>query len=300
MEIHQLRYFEAAARLGSMMAAAAECHVSQPALSVQIRKLEEEAGAPLFVREARGVRLTPAGERTLAMARRVLNEGLGWAGDMRAGRYAGDSPELVAVQPLFATELLPGPLASWLGAEAGRSRLRFRERAAPVIASLLRDGDVDSALVDGHEHAFAGVIAERVLRVPYALFVPASHPLADSTGPVPLAALCRTSVLLYGPAPGLDAALRERARRTGADGSPAFSGEYPAGLFELVAAGAGVAVLPEFFARRLPACAVVMRPLADYAATVAVDWVRREDAAPCAAMAELIGRIRAAHPQWLP
>lgn len=299
MEIHQLRYFEATARLGSMMAAAAECHVSQPALSVQIRKLEEEAGALLLHREARGVRLTAAGNRTLLMARRVLNESRGWTGDMRSGRYeAGDAPALVAVQPLFATELLPWPLAELLRAESGRARLCFRERAAPVIAALLRDGDVDSALVDVNEQAIAGVVSELVLRVPYALFAPAGHPLARGDEPVPLAALAGSTVLLYGSAPGLAARLRERCRASGVSPVPAFSGEHAAGLFELVAAGAGVAVLPEFFVRRSAACAVAMRRLADYDAGVDVAWVRRQDAAPCAAMGELVRLIRLRHPEW--
>jgi LysR family hydrogen peroxide-inducible transcriptional activator len=72
MEIHQLRYFLAAARFHSFTRAAEHEHVAQPSLSQQIRKLENELGAPHFDRLGRRIRLTALGERFLEHARRVL------------------------------------------------------------------------------------------------------------------------------------------------------------------------------------------------------------------------------------
>src|SRR5271154_5757514 len=73
MELRHLRYFIAVADAGSLtVAAARELHTSQPSLSRQIRDLEEEVGAQLLTRRARGVELTPAGRTFLDHARLVL------------------------------------------------------------------------------------------------------------------------------------------------------------------------------------------------------------------------------------
>src|SRR3989442_5344035 len=74
MEIHQLRYFCAVAETSSFSRAAVRTHVSQPSLSQQIMKLEDELGAPLFDRLGRSVRLTDMGKTLLPRARAVLHE----------------------------------------------------------------------------------------------------------------------------------------------------------------------------------------------------------------------------------
>ena len=74
MELHQLRYFCAVAETGSFSRAAEQSHVSQPSLSQQIMKLEDELGARLFDRLGRSVRLTDVGKTFLPRARSVLRE----------------------------------------------------------------------------------------------------------------------------------------------------------------------------------------------------------------------------------
>src|ERR1700746_2104585 len=75
MELRHLRYFVAIAEAGSMtVAAGRKLHTSQPSLSRQIRDLEEEVGAQLLTRRARGIELTPAGRTFLDHARAVLSQ----------------------------------------------------------------------------------------------------------------------------------------------------------------------------------------------------------------------------------
>src|SRR3981189_844030 len=74
MELRHLRYFVAVADAGSLtVAAARKLHTSQPSLSRQIRDLEDEVGAELLIRSARGIELTPAGRTFLDHARLVLS-----------------------------------------------------------------------------------------------------------------------------------------------------------------------------------------------------------------------------------
>src|ERR1700761_9031412 len=72
MELHQLRYLDAVARTGSFTRAAAECHVTQPTLSHQVAKLEQEMGGALLRRGRDGARLTVLGEKMRGHARAIL------------------------------------------------------------------------------------------------------------------------------------------------------------------------------------------------------------------------------------
>ena len=74
MELEQLRQIEAVARAGTMSAAAAELHISQPALSRSIQRLEAEFGSPLFDREGRRVRLNEVGAVAVEWARQLLRD----------------------------------------------------------------------------------------------------------------------------------------------------------------------------------------------------------------------------------
>jgi eukaryotic-like serine/threonine-protein kinase len=95
LELRHLRYFVAVAEEGHVGRAAERLHVSQPSLSAQIHDLERELGAPLFERTPRGMRLTPAGEKFLAHAKRTLREADHAVGAIReAGPASADYSEL--------------------------------------------------------------------------------------------------------------------------------------------------------------------------------------------------------------
>ena len=107
MEMHQLRYVVAVVRAGNFSRAAEQCHVSQPSLSQQILKLEEELGERLFDRTKREAKLTPHGEAFLPRAVKILEE------VDAARREASDARRLlrgrliVGVLPTIAPYLLP-------------------------------------------------------------------------------------------------------------------------------------------------------------------------------------------------
>jgi LysR family hydrogen peroxide-inducible transcriptional activator len=113
MEMHQLRYVVAVARMRNFSRAAEQCHVSQPSLSQQIQKLEDELGERLFDRMKRAVKLTPQGETFLPRAMRILEEA------DAAKREASDAGSLlrgtmtVGVLPTIAPYLLPDAISSF-------------------------------------------------------------------------------------------------------------------------------------------------------------------------------------------
>lgn len=107
LTLKQLRYFEALARTGQFGRAAEDCAITQPALSMQIKELEAQLGAPLVERGARQVRLTALGHQFAARAREILRA-VDELGDL--ARADGDSlsgPLRIGVIPTVAPYLLP-------------------------------------------------------------------------------------------------------------------------------------------------------------------------------------------------
>ena len=144
-DLRRLRYFVAVAELGSVTRAASELHVAQPALSYQIRLLEEEVGGELFARGPQGVRLTELGTDLAEESRRLL-------GDIKALRNrlndrAGD-PEGEVVVGLAQTigPVLAVPLLELAAKKLPRVRIHIRELMSSDIPELLRSESIDFAL----------------------------------------------------------------------------------------------------------------------------------------------------------
>jgi LysR family transcriptional regulator, carnitine catabolism transcriptional activator len=144
--LRQLEAFLAVARTLNFSAAAAQVHLSQPALSAAIKKLEDTVGAKLFDRDTRNVALTPVGKEMLGVADRLLTdfdgafEGvLAFLGGKR-GRLA------VACAPSVAAGFLPEVVAAFQRSHPDVA-LQVSDRVSDECLALLRDGKVDLALV---------------------------------------------------------------------------------------------------------------------------------------------------------
>ena len=113
MEMHQLRYVVAVARTRSFSRAAERCHVSQPSLSQQIQKLEQELGARLFDRMKREVKLTSHGQSFLPRAVRILEEADAAMREVADARSLLRGTVTVGVLPTIAPYLLPSAMATF-------------------------------------------------------------------------------------------------------------------------------------------------------------------------------------------
>lgn len=150
ISLKQLRYFEAVARLGHFGRAAEACGVSQPALSMRVRELEDAVGAPLIERTPRGALLTDAGRVAAERARDVLDA----AQDLVAAAAAVGARESerfgaalrLGVIPTIAPYLLPSLIARLRGVDPDLA-LHVRESRTKTLVRELLDGALDAALV---------------------------------------------------------------------------------------------------------------------------------------------------------
>ena len=146
LTLRQLRYFEALARHGHFGHAASACSISQPALSVQIKELEETLGVSLFERSARQVRLTSFGEEFAVRAREILRS-VEELGDLARAAQVGLAGRLrVGVIPTVAPYLLPS-IVGELSVRYPELDLSIRETQTQKLIQELHDGQLDTAIV---------------------------------------------------------------------------------------------------------------------------------------------------------
>ena len=146
MTLRQLRYFEALARHGHFGRAAEACAVSQPALSLQIRDLEQSLAAELFERSPRQVRLTRFGEEFAPRVRDILRA-VDELGDLARASQSWLSGRLrVGVIPTVAPYLLPGIVASLNRLHPGLD-IHVRETLTAKLLRELSEGRLDTAIV---------------------------------------------------------------------------------------------------------------------------------------------------------
>jgi LysR family hydrogen peroxide-inducible transcriptional activator len=144
--IKHLRYFEALACHGHFGRAAESCSISQPALSVQIKELEQILGAPLVERGARQIRLTALGEALAERARLILRS-VDELGELaRAARGPLSGQLRIGVIPTIAPYLLPD-LIRQLGAQYPDLDIRPREAVTQTLINELNAGRMDVAIV---------------------------------------------------------------------------------------------------------------------------------------------------------
>jgi LysR family hydrogen peroxide-inducible transcriptional activator len=146
LTLRQLRYFEALARHGHFGRAAEACSISQPALSMQIREMEEVLGSDLVERGARQVRLTTFGEEVLHRARDILRSVDELSDMARAARGSLSGRLRIGVIPTIAPYLLPAIIARLTEANPDLD-IHLRETVTPKLIRELEEGRLDTAIV---------------------------------------------------------------------------------------------------------------------------------------------------------
>jgi LysR family hca operon transcriptional activator len=259
MELRHLRYFVAVAEAGSLtVAAERELHTSQPSLSRQIRDLEDEVGAQLLRRSARGIELTPAGRIFLDHARLVLSQ----------VEAAAEAARRVAhpAKPCFSMGFLTGHELTWmpqalqiLHDELPNIDVMTSSQYSPQLASALVKETIDAAILRREK----GVpeLAYRVLvKEPLVVILPSDHRLAVLQAIDPRDLAGETFVTVSNTAPVLRLVIDNYLKRSGISITPAHEADHLAMGMSLIASTRGVGLLPAYAQNFLPR-SVTSRPL---------------------------------------
>lgn len=243
MTLTEMRYISALDKTRHFGRAADACHVSQPTLSVAIKKVEQQIGAPLFERGATEIRTTPLGKEIVNQIKRVLDETLRLEEIATQNRDPLKGPLRVGVIYTIAPYLLPA-LIPVLHNLAPEMPLFLREDFTANLLPALKEGELD-VLVLALPVEQPGIVTQKVYEEPFRVVVPASHPWAarDVVGNDELAG---EQLLLLGSGNCFRDQVLEACpslqRAEGLSGS--LEGSSLETIRHMVASGAGVAVMP--------------------------------------------------------
>ncbi|MGB5561656.1 MAG: LysR substrate-binding domain-containing protein [Sedimenticolaceae bacterium] len=247
MTLNELRYIVAVARERHFGRAAEACFISQPTLSVAVKKLEEELGLSLFERRRGEVSVTPVGERIVAQAQRVLEEASGIRQIARQGQNQLEGPLRIGAIYTIGPYLLPH-LIPQLSERAPKMPLIIEENYTADLADQLKRGELDVIIIS-LPFDEPGVMTMPLYEEPFVLLIPSSHPLNQKPD-FELADLRNEDVLLLGPGHCFrDQVLQvcpECVGRSRTDGSTAqtLEGGSLETIRYMVAGGLGVTILP--------------------------------------------------------
>ena len=242
MNLRDLKYLVALADHKHFGRAAAACFVSQPTLSTQIKKLEDELGVPLVERAPRKVMLTPAGREAASRARGIVAE----VEQMKEAARRSQDPEAGTVRlgifPTLGPYLLPHVIPS-IRARFPQLELLLIEEKSDVLLSRLREGRLAAALLalplhDDQLHS------EFLFEEPFVLAVPEQHPLAQRGDTLSMSELHQQRLLLLEDGHCLRDQALDVCHLSGALEKAEFQATSLETLRQMVAANVGVTLLP--------------------------------------------------------
>lgn len=245
MTLTELRYIVALARERHFGRAAEKCFVSQPTLSVAVKKLEDELGVALFERGGAEVTVTPVGNRIVEQAQRVLEEAASIKQLAQHGKDELATPlrfgAIYTIGPYLMPQLIP-----LLHRRAPNMQLHIQENFTVRLAQLLKNGELDLIALS-LPFAEPGIVTQAVYDEPFKVLMPATHPWAKKAR-IPSTDLCRENLLLLSTGncfrdqvletcSGVERAADEGMRQT-------LEGSSLETIRQMVASGVGITVLP--------------------------------------------------------
>lgn len=277
MTLTELRYIVTLAQEQHFGRAAERCFVSQPTLSIAVKKLEEELDVALFERSKSRVKATPLGEQIIAQAQRVLEQTALIKEMATAGKDQLSSPlnvgAIFTIGPFLFPHFIPQ-----LQKIAPKMPLYVEEGYTATLRQRLRNGELDAIIV-ALPFTEADVVTQTLYDEPFVVLMNRDHPLADKTEIRP-EDFDGHSVLLLGEGhcfrdqvleacPNLQPSLENHTTRFAAEGSSLDT------LRHMVASGLGITILPlSATGSSYSSEVLVTRPFADPVPirTVALAW----------------------------
>jgi DNA-binding transcriptional LysR family regulator len=243
MELRQLRYLVALAEELNFTRAAANEHVAQPALSQQIRRLEEEVGLALVERTTRHVTLTDAGELLVIRARRVLSELEAAGTELEALRGMATGHVTIGAMHTMGPIDLSLPLALFHDRHPDVG-LTVREHSSEELAEMLRVDELDLAFLSVTERVEAhGLGLHQLVSEELVALLPLDHPLGRRRQ-VRMAELAQEQFISFREGARLRELLFAAGRHAGFEPRVTLESNESQRVRRLVSRGLGVAILP--------------------------------------------------------
>jgi LysR family hydrogen peroxide-inducible transcriptional activator len=244
MTLTELRYIVTLAQEQHFGRAAERCHVSQPTLSVGVKKLEDELGVLIFERSKSAVRLTPVGEAIVTQAQKVLEQAQGVRELAQVGKNQLAAPlkvgAIYTVGPYLFPHLIPQ-----LHRVAPDMPLYIEENFTHILRDKLRTGELD-AIIIALPFQEADVLTKPLYDEPFCVLMPADHPWTARAS-IDSSQLNDKSLLLLGEGHCFRDQVLEACPATRKGQAPSHTTVESSSLEtirHMVASGLGVSVLP--------------------------------------------------------
>ncbi|MCP3727944.1 LysR family transcriptional regulator [Paraburkholderia sp. CNPSo 3272] len=260
LNLRDIRAFVTVAHAGNFTRAAARLHLSQPALTVQIRRLEETVGARLFDRNSRSVALTQTGRELLPILTRSLSDMEQALRDARALGDGSSGTVRLACLPTFAASALP-ELIQAFRKRVPQARFQVRDVVASAVNALVRNEEVDIGLTGGHSvDATLDILQTGEDRL--VIVCPKTHPLARKRT-VTVDDFASLPLVLTAPGTSVRAVVDAALSNARCTPNIACEPMYMMTAVAMVRGGLGISVLPESAREVHAERGLVMRPIDD-------------------------------------
>ncbi len=278
METHQLRYFLAVAQTGRFTQAAKQCNVSQPSLSIQIAKLEEEMGGALFERTKKGVTLTARGELFLPRANAIWSEMQSIQKETEALSGLTMGSVTLGCLPTTGAHVLPQILITFRKSYPQIS-VQLKEESSPGLARNLEQGEVELAIVDeaGLKPSLEHIV---LLKEDLLLALPPHHAFSQKSS-LALKQMAGEPFILMKPGHGFRQITLELFRKAGLTPQVVFESDGIETVQALVAAGLGFSLVPRMVAK-VPKVSYVELSQPQASRTLCLAWRKRSKLSPAA------------------
>ncbi|NOQ52274.1 MAG: LysR family transcriptional regulator [Desulfuromonadaceae bacterium] len=177
MDLRQLRVFVEVTRQGSFTRAAERLHIAQPAVSISIRKLEEELELTLLNRQEKRVTLTAEGENLLVHAERILDNCAAAESEMAELRDLTHGEVRIGIPPMMSSYYFPLIIQEFCDRYPGL-KLSVNGEGAARIKRMISKGEIDMGVI-ATQKAPEGLECQHFLREEIVACVPSDHPLAE-------------------------------------------------------------------------------------------------------------------------
>lgn len=258
MNIKQVRAFLAVAQTMSFASAATQLHLSQPALSLSIKSLEDNLGGKLLTRTTRHIALTPEGEALVPLARRLLAQ---WenAEDEMKQRFALQLGKIaIASMPSFAASMLPRAIRNY-HVSYPNIQVAIHDVLSDVVVEMVRNNQVELGIsfepTNVLELSFYPLYEDRFIAI-----LPKNHPL-ETQQTISWQALLEYDFITLQRPSSVRTMIESTLSNAGIELNVAFDAHQLATVGRMVSEGMGVAVVPALCRKQTEEQGAVCRPV---------------------------------------